>query len=104
MSFGRGPHCLLRMCQWLVGRPLPSQGSRVEFGAGPWVVFEQPYLRATEEVGPRGAIWFGTECLLPWSAFTQVHGVTHLCTYPDLFLYIPLLCFRVAMILDRCVL
>ena len=33
--------------------------------AGPCAVFEPPYLRATEEVGPRDEIWLGTECVLP---------------------------------------
>ena len=72
--------------------------------AGPWVLFEPPYLHATEEVEPTNGIWLETDCLLPCSAHTSVDGLTNLCTYPDLFLYIPLFCFSVAMILERFVL
>ena len=34
----------------------PSAGFRGKFWAGPWDVFQPPYLHATEEVGPRDGI------------------------------------------------
>ena len=43
----------------------------------------------------------GTGCLLRSGALIPVHGLTHLCTYPDLYLYIPFFCFRVETILER---
>ena len=67
-------------------------------------MLEPPYLHATEEVGSRDGIWLGTECLLPGGALSPVQGLTNLCTYPDVFLYILLFCFRVARILERFVL
>ena len=67
-------------------------------------MFEPPYLHATEDRGTRNGIWLGTECLMPCGAPTPVHGFTHLCTYPDVFFYIPLFCCRMARILERFVL
>ena len=43
----------------------PLAGMYCPVWAGPWVVFEPSYLRATEEVGPRDGIWLETEYLLP---------------------------------------
>ena len=63
-------------------------------------MFEGRYLHANKEVRLREGVWLGTECLLLWGALISVHGLTHICTYPDVFLYILLFCFRVAWILD----
>ena len=64
VSVGPGAHgAQEHACGWL-GRY--SLGSVLgSFSAGAGGVFEPPYLRATEEVVPGVAIWFGTECLLP---------------------------------------
>ena len=67
-------------------------------------MFKPPYLHFTEEVGPRDGIWLGTRCLLPRSDLIPDPGLTDLCTYPDVSLYVPLFCFRVARILERFVL
>ena len=67
-------------------------------------MFEPLYLHVTEEVGPRDGIWLGTECLLLSGASTPAHRLPHLCQYPDVLLYIFLFCFRVARILELCLL
>ena len=63
-------------------------------------MFEPLYLHATEEVRTKDGIWLGTECLLPCGTLTPFHGSSRPCTYPDVFLYMPLFCFRVARILE----
>ena len=78
-----GVHWLRRTRPWLVPMSLPWQGSRLFFLAGALVVLEPPCLRSTEGVGPSDGILLGTECLWPMGTLGPVHGLTHLCTYPN---------------------
>ena len=70
-------------CGWSGGISLGRHlGSSL---GGSVFVFESPYPHATGEGEPGDGIWLGTKYLLYVGTFTPGHGLTHLCTYPEVF-------------------